>query len=862
MGNTVRIAPHPYGLALSPDGSVAVTANSGNRPFSITILENPASGNPIVRQVPEGPMNDPNLLEDVFMGLAITSDNRSVWAAGGISNKIFRYDLRTGAKLDSILCAQPDNPDGYLGDLALSRDGHTLFVCDQSNFRLVVADTRSRKVLHYVPVGRYPFGVTLSPDEKTVYVANVGMFEYSPLNNLNDNDLKRTGADFPTSAFGSKEMREGYKKDGLDVPGLGDPNAPESFSVWAVDLAGAIPKVKHKIKTGFLVGEKVEGIPAVGGAGPNSIVATEQFVFVSNGNNDCVSVIDPAQGKVVQNIFLKPLPQLARHRGVIPFGLALSPDKKRLYVAEAGINAVAVINVESLQVIGHLPVGWFPSKLAVSPDGKKLIVANAKGYGSGPNGGYTFKEGPEGNYIGHLMHGSVTMLDIPSDVDLPKWTQQVLDNNFRVSEAVTTGHRLTTSDNPVPLFPGEKKSPIKHIVFISKENRTYDEVFGQVKNSKGDPAIARYGYNRTFSNKDKTATVEGATIMPNHLALAQRFGISDNFYVDADHSADGHRWLANTYPNEWIETTVSAGYGGHRDVKPGSKAKGQYAWTGGAGAIFPEDYNEAGSLWDHLERHDISFYNFGFGTEMGSNFTDSTMKYYGQKVLVNFPIPGPLYGRSSQKYATFNMAIPDQFRADVFMQEFKEKWLSGKEKMPAVITLMLPQDHGAGERPQAGYPFRESYMADNDLALGRVVEFLSQTPYWKEMAIIVTEDDAQDGQDHVDAHRSLLMVYSPYAKKNHVSHTHTSFGSIFKTFWNILGVPYLNQYDAAAADLSDFFTNQPDFTPYSALPVDPRVLDPQKLLTPFDEKFDWKSLLESPELDNVEDFIREKREGN
>ncbi|MFN0036718.1 MAG: hypothetical protein ACKVUS_16755 [Saprospiraceae bacterium] len=861
MGNTVRIAPHPYGLALSPDGSVAVTANSGNRPFSITILENPANGQPKVRQVPEGAMNDPNLLEDVFMGLAITPDNHSVWVAGGQSNKIFRYDLRSGAKLDSILCAQPDNPDGYLGDLALTRDGNTLYVCDQSNFRLVVADTRSRKVLHYVPVGRYPFGVTLSPDERTAYVANVGMFEYSPLNNLNEKDLKGTGADFPTSAFGSKEMRDGYKKDGLDVPALGDPNAPESFSVWAVDVAGVSPKVAHKIKTGFLVGEKIEGIPAVGGASPNSLVATDQFVFVSNGNNDCVSVIDPKQGKVVQNIFLKPLPQLARHRGVIPFGLALSPDKKRLYVAEAGINAVAVINVPApkgaatVQVLGHLPVGWFPSKLAVSPDGKKLIVANAKGYGSGPNGGYTFKEGPEGTYIGHLMHGSVTMLDIPADADLPKWTQQVLENNFRVvSDGVTQSHPVTS-----PL------KQIKHIVFISKENRTYDEVFGQLKNGKGDPAIARYGYERTFSNKAKTATVEKATIMPNHLALAQRFGVSDNFYVDGDHSADGHRWLANTYPNEWMETTVSAGYGGHRDGKANSKAKGQYAWTGGAGAIFPEDYNEAGSLWDHLERNDISFYNFGFGTEMGSNFTDSTMKYYGQKVLVNFPMPGPLYGRSSQKYATYNMAIPDQFRAEVFMQEFKEKWLSPPqqggvktEKMPQVLTLMLPQDHGAGERPEAGYPFRESYMADNDLALGRVVEFLSHTPYWKEMAIIVTEDDAQDGQDHVDAHRSVLMVISPWAKKNHVSHTHTSFGSIFKTFWNILGAPYLNQYDAAASDFSDFFTNQPDFTPYSALPEDPRVLDPQKLLTPFDAKFDWKSLLESPKLDNVEDFIRER----
>ncbi|MBP6827294.1 MAG: hypothetical protein KA165_12100 [Saprospiraceae bacterium] len=870
MGRTVRIAPHPYGLALSPDGSVAVTANSGNRPFSITILENPASGQPTLRQVPEGPMNDPNLLEDVFMGLAVTPDNRSVWVSGGSANKLFRYDLRTGAKLDSILCAQPDNPDGYLGDLALTRDGNTLYVCDQSNFRLLIADTRTRKVRHYVPVGRYPFGITCSPDEKTVYVANVGMFEYSPLKNLKENDLKNTGADFPTSAFGSKEMREGYKTDQLDVPGLGDPNAPESFSVWAVDVSAAAPKVTHKIKTGFLVGEKIEGIPAVGGASPNSLVATGDFVFVSNGNNDCVSVIDPVQGKVRQHIFLKPLPQLARYRGVIPFGLALSPDKKRLYVAEAGLNAVAVIDVSSLsslghsslshssseaKVVGHLPVGWFPSKLAVTPDGKHLIVANAKGYGSGPNGGYTFKEGPEGSYIGHLMRGSVTMLDIPADANLPKYTQQVLDNNFSVSEAVTDSHRLTT-DNPVPLFPRQKRSPIKHIVFISKENRTYDEVFGQVKQGKGDPAIARYGYERTFSNQGKTATVEAATVMPNHLALAQRFGISDNFYVDSDHSADGHRWLANTYPNEWMETNVAAEYGGHRDVKTGSKAKGQYAWTGGAGAIFPEDYNEAGSLWDHLDRNGISFYNFGFGTEMGSNFTDSTMKYYGQKVLVNFPIPGPLYGRSSQKYATFNMAIPDQFRAEVFMQEFREKWLSGKEKMPQVLTLMLPQDHGAGERPAAGYPFRESYMADNDLALGRVVEFLSHTPYWKDMAIFVTEDDSQDGQDHVDAHRSILGVYSPWAKRNYVSHNHTSFGSIFKTFWNILGVSYLNQYDAAATDLADFFTNMPDFTPYSALPEDPRVLDPQKLLTPFDARFDWKSLLESPKLDDVEDFIR------
>jgi hypothetical protein len=202
------------------------------------------------------------------------------------------------------------------------------------------------------------------------------------------------------------------------------------------------------------------------------------------------------------------------------------------------------------------------------------------------------------------------------------------------------------------------------------------------------------------------------------------------------------------------------------------------------------------------------------------------------------------------------MAIPDQFRVDVFKKEFTEKWMGAGKTLPQMLTVILPNDHGAGDRPNAGFPFRESYMSDNDLALGRIVEFLSNTPYWKNMAIVITEDDSQDGRDHVDAHRSVLMVVSPYAKKNHVGHQHYSFGSIFKTFWNILGIPYLNQYDAAATDLADLFTNEPDFTPYQAYPVDPRVFDPTKALTPFDEKFDWKAVSQSPKLDNVADFVK------
>jgi hypothetical protein len=206
------------------------------------------------------------------------------------------------------------------------------------------------------------------------------------------------------------------------------------------------------------------------------------------------------------------------------------------------------------------------------------------------------------------------------------------------------------------------------------------------------------------------------------------------------------------------------------------------------------------------------------------------------------------------------MAIPDQFRVSQFIGEFNEKWTGPGKDLPNVLTVILPNDHGAGERPDAGYPFRESYMADNDLAVGRIVEFLSHTPYWKNMAIVITEDDAQNGVDHVDGHRSVLMVISPYARKDYVSKTHYSFGSIFKTFWNILGLPYLNQYDAGATDLSDMFTATPDFTPYEALPADLRIFDPQKALTPLDEKFDWKALSTSPDIDNPSDMTQDQKE--
>jgi YVTN family beta-propeller protein len=860
LGKQIQTAPHPYGLTLSPDGNVVVTANSGIRPFSLSIIRNFNSGHPDVQQIPPGHETDEGILAAVFMGLAISPDNKTLYAAGGQENKIYLFDLTSGLSKGEINCAlKSDSMDyshGYIGDLVLTSDGKTMYAVDQIGFRLVVIDAMQKKVIYNIPVGRYPFGVTLSPDEKSVYVANVGMFAYQPFEGLTENNMKAKALKYPAFGYNTKDMREGRTIDSLKIPGLGDPNSPEAFSVWKVEISTSMPQVTARIKTGFLVGQPVEGIPAVGGASPNSLVATDEYIFVSNGNNDCISVISAQEDTVIRTIFLKPDYRLKHYRGVIPFGMTLSPDKKRLYVAESGINAIAVIDTRTFEVMGHIPTGWFPSKLQVTPDGQNLIVANAKGYGSGPNGGKMFTRGPEGSYVGNLMKGTVSIIPIPADTELKKLTNKVIENNYLFALPDDSSF-ISRRNNPIPLYPGEKASPIRHIVFISKENRTYDEVFGQNEKGRGEAGLARYGKNVTFKNRSGSQTVENATVMRNHLALAERFAISDNFYCDSDVSADGHRWLVNTYPNQWVETSVASSYGGGREMRENSKALGNLALVGSSGAIYPEDYNEAGSIWEHLDRNGKDFFNFGFGLELAPSLSDNTFKYTGVRFVINYPVPEPLFRKSSKIYATYNMGIPDQFRADMFMKEFNERWTGKGKTMPDMLTVILPNDHGSGERPDEGYPFTESYMADNDLALGRVVEFLSQTPYWKNMLIVVTEDDPQGGVDHVDAHRSVLMVISPYVRKNYVSHVHYSFGSIFKTFWNILGVPYLNQYDAAATDLSDFFSDRPDTSIFRALAVDQRIFDPQKALDPLDEKFNWKAVAESPLIDNPQDMMKE-----
>jgi len=239
---------------------------------------------------------------------------------------------------------------------------------------------------------------------------------------------------------------------------------------------------------------------------------------------------------------------------------------------------------------------------------------------------------------------------------------------------------------------------------------------------------------------------------------------------------------------------------------------------------------------------------------MPASLEEQVDKYTGVRMSVSFPLSKPLFDRTSRKFATYNMAIPDQFRVDMFEEELSQRWESGQEPFPRLITMVLPNDHLAAERPEAGYPFRESYMADNDLALGRVVQRLSRSRWWKDMLIIVTEDDAQGGRDHVDAHRSLLMLIGPHVKKGYVSHTQTNFGSIMKLIFTLLDLPFLNHFDASASLPYDAFTDRGETTPFRARAIDKRLFDPDLAFKPFDRRFDWRSLLESPRMDDPDDM--------
>ena len=831
---TIRITHDPFGLAISPDQKVAITMHEN----AITIIDIATMQQ---KRIPEYyNKKESPLIKGSFLGVSFDTQKSLVYLSGGDEGSVIVYDYVNYKKVDSIYLDGLFNGVQYQGsftsDLIYHAQKNELLILDRGNFRLVRYSLAQKKITASIPTGRQPFGLALSPDKKTVLVANVGMYAYALVEETTKENLNSQYINWHPYGNNTKESIEGTEIDGKKIPGLGNPNVPEAMSVYCIDLASN--KVAARLKTGMLLGELVEDAEVIGGASPNSIVVGSKYAYVTNATNDNIAVIDYKKGRIVKHIPIKVDQRIDKLRGLLPFGIDISKDEKNLYVALLGFNAVAKIELATDKTVGLIPTGWGTTRVKLSSNDSTIFVTSCRGLGAGPNGGKNFKIPVQGTYIGDIQLGTFQKIANPSNEKLQAYTKQVIENTFITN--------TQTDSLPLPVLPGSKTSPIKHIVFITKENRTFDEVFGQMNTVRGDNSLARFGLDvNVYGKKD---FVKNVNVSPNHIKIAKQFALSDNFYCDSDASIHGHHWMMGVIPNEWVEANSST------DKKADffSTAPGR-RFPGSTGSMDPEDYAEIGGLWEALDRKKISYYNFGQANETAHVREDWNDTATGAGHIVMVPMQKGVWEKTSHNFAGYNTNIPDQFRAKQFEEEFTKKWLNGKDSLPQLITMMLPNDHTAGPRPEDGYPFTASYVADNDLALGRTLHFLSRTPYWKDMLVIVTEDDPQGGVDHIDAHRSILMMAGPYVKKNYISQTHANFGSILKVVYNILGVPYVNQYDITATLLSDFFTNTPDFTPYNFEFPSQEVFDWDKAMKKYNQTIDWRKIKQGPKIDNEQE---------
>ena len=839
VGKFLRITHDPYGMAISPNGKKAVTLHNGV--FTIIDLE---SLNVIRVPSYDGKIKSP-LPKGSFLGVAFSTDSKNVYLSGGDNGAVIVYDIEKLKELYSLdLNGRVDGvdyQDSFTSDLLLNENQNELLVLDRGNFRMVRIDLLTGKITSSTKVGRQPFGLALSPDKKQAFVANVGVYSYPLIEGATPENYDSLRISHHPYGENTKESIEGTVVEGRKIPGLGSPLHPDAMSVFTIDLNNS--KVIRKFKTGHQIGQTVEDAEVVGGASPNSIAVGKQYAYVTNATNDNVSIIDHKSQEIVGHIPIQIDQRIDKLRGALPFGITMSKDEKTLFVALLGFNAVAVIDIPTKTTKGLIPSGWGPTRVELSKDEKDIYIISCRGLGAGPNGGEGFISPEQGHYVGDIQLGSFQKVSVPSDFLLAEYTKQAINNTFIEKSIVDDG------TNPLPPLPGLRESPIKHIVYITKENRTYDEVFGQLKNARGDSTLARYGVNNEYTLPDSLQKeFSNLRISPNHHKAAKQFAFSDNYYCDSDASVHGHHWLVGVIPNEWVEANASTS----KTAMPFSKAEGR-RFPKTIGSVDPEDYAEIGGLWEALERKNVEFYNFGQANESGHEREEWYDTNTGAAHGVMIPMQRALFKRTSHNYAGYNMNIPDQYRMDQFETEFTKKWIEGEEEMPPLVTMMIPNDHGAGIRPEDGYPYPHSFMVDNDLAVGRVLHFLSRTKYWKEMLVIITEDDPQGGVDHVDGHRSILMMAGPYVKKGYVSHTHANFGAILKTIYNILNVPYVNHFDITASLLQDFFTNEPDFTPYTLERHDSRIYDAELSMKKYNKTIDWRRIEQGPLMDDEDD---------
>jgi DNA-binding beta-propeller fold protein YncE len=796
-GEQVPLDTFPLNLAFTPDGSQLLITNDGwgnqegQRGLQLVDL---ATRRSTRVEVPH------------YFGLAVAPDGQRVFVSDGDSGSIYALRLQ-----DGILTREPQPlatlTGSYPTGLTLSPDGAHLYVVgltdnsfhsiDVANGTVHTADT---------PIGNFPYTVITSADGTRAFVSSWGINNSNPLSELI-----------------------------APIPPL-DPNADTRSSIARVDLSQ--PEAPHLVGyTPIARSLSIDTMAVFGGSHPSAMALSPdgRFLYVTATNLDLLVVLDAETLALVQEVPLNPFesgPLRDQLQGLYPNALVVRGDGRRVYIADAGINAVQVVDVDpsgpSFTPAGFIPVGWFPSALALR-DGT-LYVANAKGAGIGPNGGdlidindETFSDTPY--YIGRLVKGSLSIIENVDAFDLAGGTTQVQALNGLGPVQVrwadgAPGPGEVERGNPVPIeFGSGPSDQIKYVVFILKENRTYDQVFGDVPEGNGDPSLLLFG--------------EGVT--PNHHALAREFAMGDNFFCDAEVSIPGHEWTDQANSTDFTEKLWPRNYNGNL-----SSLIVQFGQEG---------FAKHGYLFESLQRQDVPYRVYGEtfhfltryvtgveGAGAASIYPTILKAFGGNAANVLLGLANLLNGDiaaleragvdvetlRTQVWPNIMLDYPsnilanrtDAERAQLFLSELAQFEQSGT--LPNFLFLWVPNDHTFGAAPNMPTP--DSAVGDNDDGLGKIVEGLTHSRFWPQMAIFVSEDDAQDGQDHVSAHRSLSLVISPYVKRGYISNVHHSNVSMLKTMELLLGIAPLSEYDRAATDMRDYFTRTPDLTPYAARP--------------------------------------------
>jgi DNA-binding beta-propeller fold protein YncE len=706
-GVSYDLGSMPLAMALSPGRDRVVVLLNGWREQGIQVVDR--SSGRVLQTTP---------LPAVFLGLAFSPDGKSLYVSGGNRDVIYRFDWRGGSATlaDSIVLATKEKGKSgtrYPAGIALSPDGRTLYAAENLGDSLAVVDLAERRVVQRLATERYPYGVAVAPDG-TVYASAWG--------------------GWTVSVFTPREN----------------------------GMLGEAARVR--------VGRHPSAL---------ALNTSGSRLFVASGSTDKISVVDTKARRVVAT--LDDASPAGTGEGSTPNALVLSKDGTRLFVAEADNNAVAVFDLSTGTagsssatgrdaLTGRIPVGWYPS--AVSLDGGDLLVVSGKGRGTASN-------------VGHWQAGQAR------PAHSPDYTLGQINGTLTILSAANAGaaeldgfsQRVASANGWNSARRTEKYPPFEHVIYVIKENRTYDQVLGDLTQADGDPSLVFFP--RPMS--------------PNHHALAERFGIFDRFFVNAEVSPDGHNWSTAAFATDYSEKTIPQNY---------SSRGRSYDYEGFNRGVLPEDdvaEPSSGYLWNLADRAGITYRNYGEYVDVPDDPTGTMAPAY----VATKPT---LQAHTNSAYPGFSMQIPDQVRMDVWLKEFQEFVQSGK--MPALEIVRLPNDHTAGA--SAGKPTPRAYMADNDLALGRMIEALSRSPFWKSTVVFVLEDDAQDGPDHVDSHRSPLLVISPY-NRGRVMHRFANTTDVLATIEDILGLGRMSQFDHYGRPLREIWDATPDLSPYSAL---------------------------------------------